>query len=204
VAPRGLTWFDPPVSRPLLLAAAVLLAGCTPSTVTTLSQRPRGKEFERLTWTATAVEPGPRHRATLSIVTDPAKLMGWARRDVQYRGLFDVAVTGPDGTTKATLTVPITERKIIGEDKAANTIKVTFDAAGEVQPDGFGLVPPQRALDFAVVPGDYELSVRVRMPKGGNKQALWAVREVRLELQARDGAKGRLTTWAAQPPVIDD
>lgn len=188
--------------RLLSILLVFLLTGCAQSTVSELSQRPRGKEGEILSWTATAKEAGPAHKVSVAIVTDPAKLMGWARRDVKYHGLIDVVVEGPSGTEKTVVTVPITERKIIGEDKEANTISVTFDAAGAVQPDGFGLVPSQPAVRFKPVPGQYTLTVRLRMPKGGNVKALYAVREVRLELVARDGARGRLTNWVAQPPVL--
>jgi hypothetical protein len=191
-----------PVIRPLLAALTLLiLTGCAGSdTVSTLTQRPTGVQDEVLSWSIDVQRPGPRHTVFFGVDIDEAQLMGWARTDRPYGTLLYVSLTAPDGTKQnASVRMPVTEARQIGENKEANTVQVAFLAAGEMLPSGFRRVPAERAFSFKPQPGTYELAVHLQVPPGGEKKALRGLRAVRAEVRSREGAPGVLTAWTEQP-----
>jgi len=190
-----------PVSIALLAIGFLAACGSGP-TVAVLEQRPAGKNNEVLSWQASASEGGAAHLVRVSIDTDPAKLMGWSRKDVGYRALLDVSARGPAGELlKKTVVVPITETHEIGQD--GNTIQVAYDAAGTMMDTGFRRGTALDALRFKPTPGDWELSVRVRVISGGNRRALTAIRSVRVELLSRGEGSKALASWTELPPKIE-
>ncbi len=197
----------PPVIRPSLLTLTLLiLTGCFGSdAVATLEQRPTGVEDELLSWTSDGHGAGPRHTVMLGVDIDEAQLMGWARTDRPYGALLFVTLTLPAGTEQyASVRVPVTEQRQLSEDKEANTVQIAYLAAGDMQPSGFRRVPIQRAVSFKPSVGPHSLSVRLRVPPGGEKKALRGIRTVRVEMQSREGADGLLTAWTAEAPQLPE
>lgn len=191
----------------LLSMASITLASvsCAPATpVATLEVRPAGKVGEILSWTSTALEKGPRHRIRLSVDVDPAKLMGWARTSLQYRVLADVRFHPPEGEVRTrTLVVPITEARKIGEDPKTGTIRLAHRAAGTLLENGFRRTEPIEAYSVWPKAGHQKISVRMRIEKGANRNALKAIRSVRVEVLARGDGGGVLGEWAQQPAEFE-
>lgn len=191
------------VIRPLLLALTLLLTGCgSRTTVAPLDQRPSGKEDQVLSWTAHAAGPGPTHAFRLGIDVDEAKLMGWARTNLQTNVLLDLALTGPDTARRAVLLFPITQMRQVGKDEERNTVQMAFLGAGELMESGFRRVPSKDAFTAKPSEGDWTLTVRMRVPNGGNTRALWAVRSVRVDVLANADADGVLREWTALEPKM--
>ncbi len=178
------------------------LSACgNPSVVTTLEQSPKGRNNELRGWSATASEHGPRHKVRLTVVLDPAKYMGWARTNIQYRVVLDVRLLAPGGEARErTLVIPISEARQVGEDKANNRIRLAYGPAGTLQPNGFHLLEPFDLMSFKPSPGEYKLTIRMRVMTGANRNALWALRHLQVELLSKEGAQGLLTDWQELPP----
>ncbi len=194
------------IRRSLPLLTLLLLAGCFGTDpLCTLSQRPQGVEDEVLGWTIEAHRGGPRHTVHLGVDIDEAQLMGWAATGRPYGALLYATLTAPDGEqTKATIRMPVTEARQIGEDREANTVQIAFLAAGEVLPTGFRRVPAERAFSFVPTPGTWRLTVRLKVPPSGEKKALRGIRAVRAELTGRAASDGSLTAWSELPPVLPE
>lgn len=191
---------------PGIALLVLFLLGCTPRhEAARLEARPSGKYGEKITWTATAADTGPRHRVELEIEVDEAQLMGWAKTTIQYNAYLDVRVEQPGmEPVEQILLVPITEKRVVRED--AEVIQVAYQAAGSMQPSGFRLGTAQLAGSFKPVPGEQHLSVHLRTPAGAERTMLKAIRTVRLRLLTGKDTKGVLSTaaWTEQERVILD
>jgi len=184
-----------------IIAVLLALAGCSKSVVTTLEQAPRGRNNEVRGWTATATEAGPRHRVRLTIDLDPAKYMGWARTNVQYRVFLDVRLESPDGEVKErNLIIPVSEARKVGEDKERNIVRIAYGPAGKQLPNGFRRLEPIKLMSFKPVPGEYKLTIRLRVAPGAHRNALWTLRFLRIDLLSREESDGLLTDWTELPP----
>lgn len=185
----------------LLFAVLLALCGCGRSVITTLEQSPKGRNNEVRGWTTTATESGPRHKVRLIVDLDPAKYMGWARTNVQYRVVLDVRVEGPNGLAdERILIIPVSEARQVGEDKKRNKIRLAYGPAGKALPNGFRRLEPFELMWFKPVPGEFKLTIRLRVMSGANRNALWTLRFLRLELVSSEGAEGLLTDWTELPP----
>jgi len=189
-------------TRPfVLIVLLLLLCGCSQSVVTSFEQSPKGRNNEVRGWTTTATENGPRHKVRLTVDLDPAKYMGWARTNIQYRIVLDVRLEGPNGDAQErTLVIPVTEARQVGEDKARNRIRLAYGPAGKLLPNGFHRLEPFELMSFKPVPGVFKLTVRMRVMTGANRNALWTLRYLRVELLSSEGAAGLLTDWTELPP----
>ena len=184
-----------------LIIFLLALGGCGSSVVTTLEESPRGRNNEVRGWTTTVTETGPRHKVRLIVDLDPAKYMGWARTNIQYRVVLDVRIEGPDGLSdERILIIPVSEARQVGEDKKRNTIRLAYGPAGKALANGFRRLEPFELMWFKPVPGEYKLTIRLRVMTGSNRNALWTLRFLRVELLSREGAKGLLTDWTELPP----
>lgn len=191
-----------PSWRAGIAALALVLVGCGPTfEAATLEARPTGKYAEVLSWSATATESGPTHKVEVEIEIDEAQLMGWARTTMQYNCYLDVRIEQPGKEfVEFMLMFPITEERVVSESK--DVIQIAYQAAGEVQPSGFRLVPKKTALTFKPVAGENVLSVHLRTPAGADRQALRAIRTVRMRvLTGKDGPKV-LSNWTELPRTI--
>ncbi len=186
----------------LLLTLAGCLSGCAAADPVALPvQRPSGREGEVLSWEATTAAAGPRHNVRLGFETDAAQLMGWAKTSLRYRVLVDLWVEGPQGkVAQKTLTVAVTERRQVGEDKVNNSVQFAYKAAGILQESGFRDVAPVDAFGFTPGPGRWTLHARMRIPDGGNRKAIRVIRNLKVEIRARAGNGGSLSEWTALEP----
>ena len=201
----------PSVQRPATLLSVitqflsillfVVASGCANDVVTSLEQRPKGRNHEVRGWTATATEKGPRHKLRLTVELDPAKYMGWARTNTLYRVVLDVLIEGPNGLSEErVLIVPVSEARQVGEDKSRNRIRLAYGPAGELMPNGFRRLEPFDLMSFSPVPGSYKLTIRLRVLPGAHRNALWTLRHLRIDVLSKDGSDGLLTDWSELPP----
>ncbi|HCP48190.1 MAG TPA: hypothetical protein DIU15_19280 [Deltaproteobacteria bacterium] len=157
-----------------------------------------------LSWAGTTTKKGPRHRIRISLDIDPAKLMGWARTSLQYRVLADVRFHPPKGEVRTrTLVIPITEARKIGEDPNTGTIRMAHGAAGTPLENGFRRTEPMEAYSVWPKAGDHKISVRMRIEKGANRNALKTIRALRVEVLASGDGGGVLSEWTELPPVFE-
>lgn len=185
----------------LILLLLLLSGGCSSSVVTSLEQRPKGRNHEVRGWTTTATESGPRHKLRLTVDLDPAKYMGWARTNIQYRVLLDVLLEGPNGLSdERVLIIPISETHQVGEDKSRNRIRLAYGPAGKLLPNGFRRLEPFGLMSFKPTAGEYKLTIRLRVMTGANRNALWTLRHLRVDILSKEGSDGLLTNWTELPP----
>ena len=178
-----------------------LLVGCSSDVVTSLEQQPKGRNHEVRGWTTTATESGPRHKVRLTVDLDPAKYMGWARTNTQYRVVLDVVLKGPNGLSdERVLMIPVSETRKVGEDKARNRIRLAYGPAGKLLPNGFRRLEPFELMSFKPMPGQYKLTIHMRVLPGAHRNALWTLRHLRIDLLSREGSEGLLTDWTELPP----
>jgi len=198
-------WRQRGLSLLALAGMTLSLLSCAPRTpVATLEVRPAGKVGEVLGWTAMATRNGPRHRIRISVDIDPAKLLGWARTSLQYRVLADVRFHPSEGEVRTrTLVVPITEARKIGEDPKTGAIRMAHSAAGRVLENGFRRTEPIEAYSVWPKAGNQKISVRMRIEKGANRNALKAVRALRVEVLARGDGGGVLREWTELPAEFE-
>ena len=179
----------------------MFLCGCSGSVVTSLEQSPRGRNHEVRGWTTTATESGPRHKLRLTVDLDPAKYMGWARTNIMYRVVLDVVIEGPNGLREErVLMIPVSEARQVGEDKARNRIRLAYGPAGKLLPNGFHRLEPFDLMSFKPVPGEYKLSIHLRVLPGAHRNALWTLRHLRIDILSKEGCDGLLTDWIELPP----
>ena len=199
--PRDPTSLLPGAHIALLFVLLLLSCSCNTSVVSSLEQRPQGRNHEVRGWTTTATESGPRHKLRLTVDLDPAKYMGWARTNIQYRVLLDVLHEGPDGLSdERVLIIPISEARQVGEDKSRNRIRLAYGPAGELLPNGFRRLEPFELMSFKPTPGEYKLTIRLRVLTGSNRNALWTLRHLRVDILSREDSEGLLTNWTELPP----
>jgi hypothetical protein len=72
---------------------------------------------------------------------------------------------------------------------------MSYSAAGVMQETGFRRVAPVDAVRFKPSVGEHRIDVTIRSPSGGNRNALKAIRAVRVEVVSRPEAEGVLTDW---------
>ncbi len=200
---RRLQSFMPGVA--LLRLAALCLLGlitaCSSSVVSTLEQRPQGRNHEVRGWVTTATTSGPRHKVRLTVELDPAKYMGWARTNTAYRVVLDVVLEGPgEFREERVLMIPVSELRQVGEDKSRNRLRMAYEPAGTLLSSGFRRLEPFDLMSFKPEAGEYRLTIRLRVLPGANRNALWTLRTLRVELLSSTDQEGLLSDWEELPP----
>ena len=102
-----------------------------------------------------------------------------------------------------TLVVPITEARKVGEDLETNTVHMAHSAAGRQLPNGFRRIEPIEAYSVWPRAGTHRISVRLRIELGANRNALKAIRTLRVEVLARGEGEGVLREWTELPVVFE-
>jgi hypothetical protein len=55
-------------------------------------------------------------------------------------------------------------------------------------------------MSFRPVPGEYTLTIHMRVLTGAHRNALWTLRHLRIDLLSKEGSDGLLTDWTELPP----
>lgn len=199
------------VSRRGLLTALLtglflaVTSACGPSPVIDLLDvRTSGQNKETFQWQLEDTQARGKHQLFVGLEHDPAKLLGWSTGARTYRAIVKVSLQGPEGPAQeASLFVPITELKPVGESVDGQTEFLAPQVSGEAQSNGMYLTEPIWAFSFPASPGLWTLNATLMAPPNTDRRGLQVIRSLRIESRSRaDGAK-RLTGWKriASPPA---